>query len=176
MKIASMVVAGMAIVCIGGCAKHLPPHEELTQAVTRSFDANGFNYSSKSRVTHLTVPKQDETAAGDKDMKYVGAVADIIRGFSVNLDGALDMKSKKSEVLYDLRYDRDNVEISVKFPILVDYNTQTIYIGQSLLKHDPGYRYAARNGNEREADPDPYPRPGAGPGRAIAGARGDFRR
>jgi hypothetical protein len=136
MKRMIVAVLGVMVVCFCGCATILPPHEELNQAVKKSLDASGFNYSSKSRVTNLSVPKQDANAApgaGDKGLKYLGTGIDIIRGISVNMDGAIDMKAKKSEVLYDLRYNKDNVEVSIKLPLLVDYNTQTIYVGTSLL-------------------------------------------
>src|SRR5690242_12160974 len=124
----------MTIVCISGCAKSLPPHEELNLAVKKSFDSSGFNYSSKSRVTNISMPKLDaNVATDDKKLKYAGAALGIVRGFSVNIDGALDMKNKKSEALYDLHYDKDNVEISIRLPLLIDYNTQTIYVGPSLL-------------------------------------------
>lgn len=122
------------IVFISGCAKSLPPHEELNQAVKKSFDTSGFNYSSKSRITNISFPKPDVKAApDDKIGKYLGALPDIIRGFSVNIDGALDMKNKKSEALYDLHYNKDNVDVSIKLPLLIDYNTKTIYIGPSVL-------------------------------------------
>jgi hypothetical protein len=136
MKRMIIAVLGVMVVCVSGCAGSLPPHEELNQAVKRSLDATGFNYSSKSRVTNLSLPKQDANAAwgaGDKGLQYLGAGLDIIRGISVNIDGAIDMKAKKSEVLYDLHYNRDNVEISIRLPLLIDYSTQTIYVGTSLL-------------------------------------------
>jgi hypothetical protein len=131
-----IAVLGVMVVCVSGCATSLPPHEELNQAVKKSIDATGFNYTSKSRVTNLSLPKQDaNTAPGavDKGLKYLETGIDIVRGFSMNIDGAIDMKAKKSEVLYDLRYNKDNVEVSIKMPLLVDYNTQTIYVGTSLL-------------------------------------------
>jgi hypothetical protein len=134
MKRMILAVLGVVVICVSGCATSLPPHEELNQAVKKSLDATGFNYSTKTRVTNLSVPKQDANAAsGDKNLKFVGAGLDIIRGISVNIDGAIDMKAKKSEVLYDLHYNKDNVEVSIRLPLLVDYNTQTIYVGTSFL-------------------------------------------
>lgn len=135
MKQMIMAVLGTMVVCISGCATSLPPHEELNQAVKKSLDATGFNYSSKSRITDLAMAKPDAvtTASNAKGLKYLGAGLDIVRGFSVNLDGAIDMKAKKSEVLYDLHYNKDNVEVSIKLPLLVDYNAQTLYVGTSFL-------------------------------------------
>lgn len=134
MKRMIMAVLGTMVICISGCATSLPPHEELNRAVKKSLDATGFNYSLKSRITDLSLPKRDEdTAANAKGLKYLGAGLDIIRGFSVNMDGAIDMTAKKSEVLYDLHYNKDNVDVSIKLPLLVDYKAQTIYVGTSLL-------------------------------------------
>lgn len=131
-----IIITGLCIMAISitGCAKSLPPHEEINLAVKKSLDASGFNYTSKSRITNLSLPKKDQNSApDDKKMKYLESGLDIVRGFSVNIDGAIDLKGKKSEVLYDLRYNKDNVDISIKMPLLMDYNSQTIYIGTSFL-------------------------------------------
>lgn len=131
-----MILTGlcMTIACISGCANSLPPHEKLNQAVKKSFDASGFNYSSKSRVTSLSVSKLETMTTPDsKSLKHEGAVIDIVSGFTVNIDGAVDTKSKKSQAVYDLNYSKDNVEVSIKLPLLIDYSSQTIYIGPSFL-------------------------------------------
>lgn len=121
-------------ICISGCAPALAPHAALNQAVARSFEATGFNYSSKSRITHLSIPKQPAGAAStDRRTKYLDTGLDTLRALSVNAEGAIDLQAKRSEALYDLRYDRDNVEVSIKLPLLIDYNTQTMYVGTSLL-------------------------------------------
>jgi len=134
MKQHVMAVLWMVVFCISGCAQSLPPHEELNQAVKKSLDTTGLNYSLKNRVTTLSIPEQDTPAdAGNKGLKYLETGLDIVRGVSLNVDGAIDMKAKKSEVLYDLHYDKDNVEVSIKLPLLIDYSTQTIYVGTSLL-------------------------------------------
>lgn len=134
MKQYGMAVLGLVMVWISGCAQSLPPREELSQAVRMTFDANGMNYSSKSRITKLSLSKQATQAApGDKLSNFLGTGLDIARGFSVAVDGAIDMKAKKTEVLYDLHYDKDNVEVSIKIPLLIDYNTQTLYVGTSIF-------------------------------------------
>jgi len=102
--------------------------------VKKSFDTSGFNYSSKSRITNFSFPKPDAKAApDDKSLKFTGAILDIVRGFSISVDGAIDMQNKKSEALYDLHYNKDNVEVSIKLPLLVDYGTKTIYVGPSIF-------------------------------------------
>jgi hypothetical protein len=124
----------MAMICIGGCAQTLPPHEELNQAFKRSFAASGYNYTSTSRITTLVFPETGlpVDASGKRKMALDAGVG-LLKGLSVHADGAVDMKAKRAEVAYDLRYDRDNVTISVRIPLLVDYGTQTIYVGPSLL-------------------------------------------
>jgi hypothetical protein len=136
MKHQVMAVLGSMVICISGCAttKSLPPREELNQAVKKSLEATGLNYTSKTRVTHLSIPKLDGIAdAKDKRLKYLGSGIDAVRGFSVTIDGAVDLKTKKSEVLYNLQYSKDNVDVSIKLPLLVDYDTQTVYIGTSFI-------------------------------------------
>ncbi len=131
-----VILAGIAVLalCLGGCAGSLTPHEALNQAVTRSFDASGFNYSTQTRITDLTVPLPDASKEGAEKQKlnYMAGLG-VIRGLSFKGDGAIDMKAKKSEVLYDFRYDKDNVEVSVKLPMMMDYSTQTLYIGTSIF-------------------------------------------
>ncbi len=134
MKQYVIVVLLMMAIGISGCAKSLPPHEELNQAIKKSLDATGLNYSSKSRITDLAITKlDDETDSDAKFLGYLDSSIGIIRGISFNADGAVDMKAKKSEVLYELRYNKDNVDVSLKLPLLVDYGTQTIYVGTSVL-------------------------------------------
>ena len=130
MKTKIIAVIGMFIICISGCAQSLPPHEELNQAFKKSFDASGFNYSSKTRITNLSIPKQE---SDNSKAMAIGAGIEAFKGISIDAVGAVDMKGKKAEVLYDLRYDKDNVNVSVKLPLFVDYNTQTIYLGTSFL-------------------------------------------
>lgn len=127
------ICLGIVIVSCGGCAGKLPPREELTQAVNRSFGATGFNYKSKSRVMQFTLRNLDAKVPENKTIKNTDALLEIVRGFSLGIEGAIDVKSGKSEALYDLSYSKDNVDISIRLPLLVDYNKQTIYIGPSLL-------------------------------------------
>lgn len=131
-----MILAGLAIMiaCSSGCTTHLPPHAELTRAVKQSFDASGFNYRSQSRITHLSLPKLDaEAAPKDKKLQAGLAAFNLVRGFSVATKGAVDQKGQRAEVLYDLHYNKDNVELSLRLPLLIDYRTQTIYIGPSFI-------------------------------------------
>ena len=134
-----LVIAALwtTVIGISGCAQSLPPHEEINQAMKKSFDSTGYNFSSKSRLTELAIPKKQDVPIESADkrdhMKYLESGLDIVQALSINLDGAVDMKTKKTEVLYDLRYEKDNVEVSVKMPLFIDYNTQTIYVGTSLF-------------------------------------------
>jgi len=127
------ICLGLAVVVSAGCAGKLPPREELKRAVTRSFDAGGFNYSSTSRVTQLSFRQLNTKVPENKNIKNTDALLDIVRGFSIGVDGALDTEAGKSEALYDLRYSKDNVDVSIRLPVLVDYKNQTIYVGPSLL-------------------------------------------
>ncbi|HZV81783.1 MAG TPA: hypothetical protein VFF53_06405 [Geobacteraceae bacterium] len=130
------ILAGTMLlaICIGGCGGSLPPHEALNQAVTKSFEATGFNYNTQTRITNLVVPPQKGTEEkAEKHRLNLMAGLEVVRGFSVRADGAIDSKAKKSEVLYDFHYDKDNVEVSIRLPVMMDYNTQTIYVGTSIF-------------------------------------------
>lgn len=121
-------------ICLGGCAGSLPPHEALNQAVTKSFQSSGYNYRTQTRIANLVIPPQEGSEEKDKKSRMnLAAGLEVIRGFSVRADGAIDSNTKRSEVLYDFHYDKDNVEVSIRLPVMVDYNTQTIYVGSSIF-------------------------------------------
>src|SRR6185369_13764843 len=130
------ILAGTMLlaISIGGCAGSLPPHEALNQAVTKSFEATGFNYSTQTRITDLVLPppKGTEEKAEKRRLNLMAGL-EVVRGLSIRADGAIDMKAKKSEALYDFHYDKDNVEVSIRLPVMMDYNTQTIYVGTSIF-------------------------------------------
>lgn len=127
-----LAVLGLFSMLAAGCSHTLPPHQEVNQALQKTLNSSGYNYSSKSRITNLAVPVKDLKAAKSKQ-EYVEKGLEIVRGLSVMADGAIDMKAKRSEVLYNLHYDQDNVEVSIKVPLLLDYSKQTLYIGTTLF-------------------------------------------
>lgn len=122
---------------LGGCATP-PPHEALKNALDKTFDATGYNYTSSTRITKIVFPKQDNYASDESNISlnsiYLQKGIDVIRGFSIGLNGAVDYTdSIKSEATYDFHYNRDNVEVSIKFPFLFDYSTKTLYMGKTFL-------------------------------------------
>jgi len=122
------------IICISGCAQTLPPHEGLNQAFKKSFEATGLNYSSESKITNISISKNSALAdSNDKRMKHLGSGIDIMRSMSIKTDGAIDMKSNRSEAIYALHYQKDNVDISIKVPLLLDHNNKTLYVGESFI-------------------------------------------
>lgn len=127
-----LAVLGLFSMLAAGCSHTLPPHQEVNQALQKTLNSSGYNYSSKSKITNLAVPVKDMKAAASKQ-EYVEKGLEIVRGLSVTADGAIDMKAKRSEVLYNLHYDQDNVEVSIKVPLLLDYGNQTLYIGTTLF-------------------------------------------
>lgn len=127
-----LVVLSLISFLAAGCTHTLPPHQEVNQALHKTLNSSGYNYSSKSRITNLTVPVKDLKAAASKQ-QYMEKGLEAVRGLSIIADGAIDMKAKKSEVLYNLHYDQDNLEVSIKVPLLIDYTNQTLYIGTTLF-------------------------------------------
>lgn len=127
-----LAVLSMFSLLVAGCTHTLPPHQEVNQALLKTLNSSGYNYSSKSRITNLAVPVKDLKAAASKQ-EYLEKGLEVARGLSIIADGAIDMKAKKSEVLYNLHYDQDNVEVSIKVPLLLDYSNQTLYIGTTIF-------------------------------------------
>lgn len=127
-----LAVLSLFSMLAAGCSHTLPPHQEVNQALHKTLNSSGYNYSSKSRITNLAVPVKDLKAAASKQ-EYLEKGLEVARGLSIIADGAIDMKAKKSEVLYNLHYDQDNVEVSIKVPLLLDYSKQTLYIGTTLF-------------------------------------------
>lgn len=122
----------------GGCTTVAPkPEASLKHALNKSFDANGYNYTSTTRITKLTLPKSDTNTTEPDALRksiYMQKGIDVIRGFSLAIDGAVDYSQAiKSESTYDFHYYRDNVEISVKLPFLFEYSTKTLYMGKTFL-------------------------------------------
>lgn len=126
------VVLGLICFLVAGCTHTLPPHQELNAALKKTLDSSGYNYTSKSRITNLALPAKDLKAVESKE-QYLERGLEMVSGLAIIADGAVDMKAKKTEVLYNLRYDQNNVEVSIKVPLLLDYNTQTLYVGTTLL-------------------------------------------
>lgn len=131
----------LSALVIGGCTTALPPHDTLKNAMNKTFDLNGYNYTSSTRITKIAFPddtnatSEEEKTASDKlTSLYLQKGIDVIRGFSFGLNGAINYAGGiQSEATYDLHYNKDNVEISMRFPFLFDYSTKTLYMGRTFL-------------------------------------------
>lgn len=132
MKPYLLAVCGLFGLLAAGCSHTLPPHQEVNQALQKTLNANGYNYTSKSRITELAVPEK-EIKADSSTQQYLQQGIEAAQGITVAAEGAVDLKAKKSEVLYNLRYDQDNLEVSIKIPLLLDYATQNLYVGPTFL-------------------------------------------
>lgn len=122
----------ISVLMMGGCTT-AAPHESLKNAMTKTFDTTGYNYTSTTRITKLTIP-EDETNTTALTSLYLQKGVDILRGFSFGLNGAVDYSNSiQSEATYDLHYNKDNVEVSMRFPFLFDYSTKTLYMGKTML-------------------------------------------
>lgn len=126
---------------IGGCTT-ATPHESLKNAMNKTFDVSGYNYVSTTRITKLSFPKNDANATLDEENSvenkrtsiYLQKGIDVIRGLSFGLNGAVNYAgSIQSEATYDLHYNKDNVELSMKFPFMFDYSTKSLYMGKTFL-------------------------------------------
>lgn len=122
----------LSVFMISGCTT-ATPHESLKNAMNKTFNTTGYNYTSTTRITKLTFP-EDETNTTALTSLYLQKGMDIIRGFSFGLNGAVNYSNGiQSEATYDLHYNKDNVEVSMRFPFLFDYSTKTLYMGKTML-------------------------------------------
>ena len=128
----SILLFGAISVLMAGCSHTLPPHQEMNQALQKTLGSSGYNYTSKSKITNLVLPVKDLKPALPKQ-QYLKKGLEVARGLSIITDGAVDMKTQKSEVLYTIHYDQNNVEVSIKMPLLMDYSKQTLYVGTTVL-------------------------------------------
>lgn len=128
----SILLLSAISVLMAGCSHTLPPHQEMHQSLKKTLDSSGYNYTSKSRITNLALPVTDLMPA-PSNQQYLEKGLEAARGLSIIADGAVDMKTQKSEVLYTIHYDQNNVEVSIKMPLLLDYNKQTLYVGTTIL-------------------------------------------
>jgi len=132
MKPYSLAVCALFGLLAAGCSHTLPPHQEINQALQKTLATSGYNYTSKSRLTELALPEK-EIKADTSTQQYLQQGIEAARGITVSAEGAVDLKAKKSEVVYHVRYDQDNLEVSIKIPLLFDYGTQNLYVGTTFL-------------------------------------------
>ncbi|MDD3769998.1 MAG: hypothetical protein PHV10_05230 [Sulfuricurvum sp.] len=118
-------------VFVSGCSMRTP-HESLNAALEKSFRAQGYDYTSSTRITKLSV-SHDKTDETDRSAVYVDKGLSILRSLSLQAKGSVDIRQARSEALYDLRYAQNNVEVSVRVPLMADYENRVLYIGNSFL-------------------------------------------
>ncbi|MDD5158652.1 MAG: hypothetical protein PHI47_09545 [Sulfuricurvum sp.] len=133
----NMIKIVLLVFILGGCTAKTP-HESLKNALNKTFDATGYNYTSSTRITKIVFPKKDDDTLNDENISlnslYLQKGIDVIRGGSLRMNGAVDYSDTiKSEATYDFHYNRDNVEASIKLPFLFDYSTKTLYMGKTFL-------------------------------------------
>ena len=125
-KIVLFLLAFLTIITITGCASSGAPDIALKQAFTKNLTLNGYNYQSEIKLNKLDIKKENVTQKDDKTIA-------IMQGFSLGFNGAVDSVNAKQEIVVDIRYNQNNVDASIKFPALVDYKKQHIYVGKSIL-------------------------------------------
>lgn len=133
MKPYSLAVCALFGLLAAGCSHILPPHQEVNQALQKTLAASGYNYTSKSRITELAVPEKEIKGDDISTQQYLQQGIEAAQGITVAAEGAVDLKTRKSEVLYNVRYDQDNLAVSIKLPLLLDYGTQNLYVGPTFL-------------------------------------------
>jgi hypothetical protein len=79
-----------------------------------------------ARITKLELGKEEESF-------YLSRGIEVLKGLRLDAAGAVDMRVPKSEATYDVGYSKDNVEVSLKLPLLADYAAGRIYVGKSFL-------------------------------------------
>lgn len=128
-----------SLLFLSGCTT-ATPHEALNKALKKTFETDGYNYVSTTRITKIVFTEEESNATDPITPTdtfssiYLKKGLDVIRGFSIGIDGAIDYRgSIRSEVTYDVHYNRDNVEVSVKLPFMFDYSTKTLYLGKTFL-------------------------------------------
>ncbi|MEW5832886.1 MAG: hypothetical protein AB1763_08615 [Campylobacterota bacterium] len=131
MRFPTVLAAAFAIVFVTGCSTSTP-HQSLNAALDKTFRAQGYDYTSSTRITKLSV-SHDQSDETDKTAAYVDKGLSILRSISLQARGSVDMQRARSEALYDLRYAQNNVEISLRVPLMADYEKRVLYIGNSFL-------------------------------------------
>jgi hypothetical protein len=125
-KMASFLSAFLTIITITGCASNGTPDIELKKAFAKNLTLDGYNYQSEIKLNKLDIKKENVTQKDDKTIA-------IMQGFSLGFNGAVDSINAKQEIVIDIRYSQNNVDASIRFPVLVDYKKQHIYVGKSIL-------------------------------------------
>ncbi|KIM05023.1 MAG: hypothetical protein KN64_05110 [Sulfurovum sp. AS07-7] len=118
-----------SILVMSGCSSStLSPDVAFKESINKTFDAKGYNYSGEVKLDKLMV-KADPSSM-PLEMKKIESIAKAV---TIGFTGAVDSTNAKEEVTYEYKYNKDNVNFSMKIPVLIDYSKQNIYIGNSLL-------------------------------------------
>lgn len=139
MRISSVLIATLSLFLFFGCAltPNIPAKQALKESVSQNFDAKGYNYSSTFKINTIKLPPKEvdenQTATDALTQMYMDKGIAVLKGLNLQLRGATDMRIPKSEATYDLKYSQNNVDISFKFPVLIDYSKPSVYIGNSFI-------------------------------------------
>ncbi|MBD3839869.1 MAG: hypothetical protein IE878_05740 [Epsilonproteobacteria bacterium] len=118
-----------SILVMSGCSSStLSPDMAFKESINKTFDAKGYNYSGEVKLDKFS--SNDFNSSEPFNSKKIES---LLKGFSLNFNGAVDSANGKEEITYEYKYDKDNVLLAFKFPVLIDYNTQNIYVGKSIL-------------------------------------------
>jgi len=129
-KIILSVTTLSAIILMSGCGSAtLSPDVAFKQGINKTFESKGYNYTGSFNVDRLSL-KEDKSSSMPFNSKKIEALS---KGAILNVSGAVDIENAKEESLIEYGYHKDNVDVSIKIPILMDFNAQTLYVGNSIL-------------------------------------------
>ncbi|SCK23402.1 hypothetical protein [Vogesella sp. LIG4] len=83
-----------------------------------------YNFSGESRLTSLHVP-------GKRGEEEAALLQEVAGSFHMQYDGAVDMAQHRVELIPTLRFARPNAEAWVRFPLLLQLDTLTLYLDAS---------------------------------------------
>lgn len=126
-----MLVIAMAMsgLLLGGCASPLA-NKSADAAAVQTMEHNAgqsYNFDGQLRIKSLDVPD----LGVDPDQREI--VDEMLKSFSVELRGAVDLKTSRVEVVPTFRFARPNVETWLRVPLLTELNTMSFWVDASAL-------------------------------------------
>lgn len=120
----------LALLLLAGCASSplagKRADEAAVETLYRHNVAARYNFSGESRITSLQLP-------GKQRAELQALVQTLAGSFRLQYAGAVDLTQQRVELIPTLRFTRPHAEAWLRFPLLLQLDTLTLYVDGSAM-------------------------------------------
>ncbi len=137
----SVVMTSCVLVTSSMALEISSPQNALHKAFERLETSQGYNFQGIGKITkfHIAFDEQNLSSSSLfkdqqkllKDAMTLDKVSKIMKGLAFASWGGYDPSKGRLEITYDLQYHLDNLDISLKIPLLIDYHELALYVGKT---------------------------------------------